>query len=76
MELEGTINIPDLANQYGVALPADGGFETLAGYLLSKLGDLPREGVVLEDDGRRFTILKMERNRIARVRIERLEAAP
>ena len=76
VELEGTINIPDLANQYGVALPADGGFETLAGYLLSKLGDLPREGVVLEDDGRRFTILKMERNRIARVRIERLEVAP
>ncbi|MSV32194.1 MAG: HlyC/CorC family transporter [Bryobacterales bacterium] len=76
VELEGTINIPDLANQYGVALPADGGFETLAGYLLSKLGDLPREGVVLEEDGRRFTILKMERNRIARVRIERLEIAP
>ncbi len=76
LELEGTINIPDLANQYGVELPADGGFETLAGYLLSKLGDLPREGVVLEDDGRRFTILEMERNRIARVRIERLEGTP
>jgi putative hemolysin len=74
LELEGTINIPDLANQYGVELPSDGGFETLAGYLLSKLGDLPQEGVVLEDDGRRFTILEMERNRIARVRIERLEA--
>jgi len=75
LDLEGTINIPDLANQYGVALPADGGFETLAGYLLSKLGDLPQEGVVLEDDGRRFTILQMERNRIAKVRIEKLEVA-
>ena len=76
LELEGTINIPDLANEYGVELPADGGFETLAGYLLSKLGDLPQEGVVLEDDGRRFTILEMERNRIARVRIERLPVLP
>ena len=76
LELEGTINIPDLANGYGVELPADGGFETLAGYLLSKLGDLPQEGVVLEDDGRRFTILEMERNRIARVRIERLPVLP
>ena len=76
LELEGTINIPDLAHQYGVDLPADGGFETLAGYLLSKLGDLPQAGAVLEDDGRRFTILEMERNRIARVKIERLAAAP
>ena len=75
LELDGTINIPDLAHQYGVELPADGGFETLAGYLLSKLGDLPQEGAVLEDDGRRFTILEMARNRIARVKVERLEVA-
>jgi len=73
LELEGTINIPDLAHQYGVDLPADGGFETLAGFLLSKLGDLPQPGVVLEDSGRRFTVLEMDRNRIARVRVERLE---
>ena len=73
LELEGTINIPDLANQFGVELPADGGFETLAGYILSKVGDLPQPGAVIEDDGHRFTILEMERNRIARVRVERLE---
>jgi CBS domain containing-hemolysin-like protein len=73
LELEGTINIPDLANQYGVDLPADGGFETLAGYILSKLGDLPQPGATLEVGGRRFTVLEMERNRIARVRVERLE---
>lgn len=74
-ELDGAINIPDLAHQYGLELPADGGFETLAGYILSKLGDLPQEGAVLEDDGRRFTVVEMARNRIARVRIERLEPA-
>ena len=73
LELEGTINIPDLANEFGVELPADGGFETLAGYILSKVGDLPQPGAVFEDDGHRFTILEMERNRIARVRVERLE---
>ncbi|MBI2688303.1 MAG: HlyC/CorC family transporter [Acidobacteria bacterium] len=75
LELEGTINIPDLAHQYGVELPADGGFQTLAGYLLSKLGDLPQPGAVYEDVGRRFTVLEMDRNRIARVRVERLEVA-
>lgn len=75
-ELDGSINIPDLAHQYGVELPAEGGFETLAGYLLSKLGDLPREGTVVEDDSCRFTVIEMERNRIARVRIEKLVPEP
>ena len=76
LELEGTINIPDLAHQYGVDLPADGGFETLAGYLLSKFGDIPQPGAVIEDGERRFTVLEMERNRIARVKIERLQQEP
>ncbi len=75
LEVDGAINIPDLVNLYGVDLPADGGFETLAGYLLSKLGDLPQPGADLVADGRRFIVLEMERNRIARVRIERLEPA-
>jgi CBS domain containing-hemolysin-like protein len=72
LELEGTINLPDLLNQYGIELPADGGFETLAGFLLTRLGDLPQPGTVVESEGLRFTILEMERNRIARVRIDKL----
>lgn len=76
IELDGAINVPDLANLYGIELPTDGGFETLAGFLLARLGDLPSEGTVVEDGGRRYTVLEMERNRIARVRVEKLAVAP
>jgi len=36
------------------------------------MGQIPRAGETVEYQGRRFTVLEMERNRIARVRIERL----
>lgn len=71
LEVEGTISIRDLETQYGIELPADAGFETLAGFLLFRLGCIPKPGDQVQEGAKRFTILAMERNRIARVRIER-----
>lgn len=72
LELEGAISIRDLETQYGIELPTNAGFETLAGFLLFRLGSIPAAGETVEHEGRRFTILEMDRNRIARVRIESL----
>jgi putative hemolysin len=74
LELEGNISIRDLASRYGIELPANAGFETLAGFLLHRLGFIPQGGETVEYEGRRFTILEMDRRRIARVRIEKLPA--
>jgi CBS domain containing-hemolysin-like protein len=52
-------------------IPSDAGFETLAGFLLFRLGAIPRAGDTAEYEGRRYTVLEMDRNRIARVRIEK-----
>jgi CBS domain containing-hemolysin-like protein len=76
LEFEGTISIRDLDTHYGIELPANAGFETLAGYLLFRLGRIPKPGETVADDGRRFTILEMDHNRIARVRYERREEPP
>ncbi|MGA2329985.1 MAG: transporter associated domain-containing protein [Bryobacteraceae bacterium] len=72
LELEGVISIRDLETQYGIELPTSAGFETLAGFLLFRLGYIPKAGETLEHDARRFTILEMDGNRIAKVRIEKL----
>ena len=61
---------------YHIELPYDAGFETLAGFLLSRLGHIPREAEGIEFDSRTYTVLKMEHNRIARVRIEQVVAPP
>ena len=71
LELEGAISIRDLETQYGIELPTNAGFETLAGFLLFRLGSIPSPGQTLDHQGRRFTILEMDRNRIARVKIEK-----
>jgi CBS domain containing-hemolysin-like protein len=78
LELDGATRIRDLESEYGIAVPTDAGFETLAGFLLFRLGEIPSPGSFVEYAGRRYTVLEMERNRIARVRVERLRepAAP
>jgi CBS domain containing-hemolysin-like protein len=70
LELIGTTPIRDLQNQYGIELPTDAGFETLAGFLLHHFRDLPQEGESIEYEGRTFVVTEMERNRIGKVRIE------
>ena len=71
-ELDGATRIRDLESEYGIEIPADGEFETLAGFILFRRGEIPKVGEVVEYQGRRYTVLEMERNRIARVRVEKL----
>ena len=73
LELDGATSIRDLHTQYGIELPAEAGFETLAGFLLFQIGEIPKVGDVIEVPGRRFTIVEMDRNRIACVKIEKLQ---
>jgi len=76
MEVDGSISIRDFASVYGVELPADAGFETLAGYLLFRLGHVPVAGETVEFEDRRFAVTAMERNRIARVHVTRTGGEP
>jgi putative hemolysin len=77
--LDGTTKIRDLESQYGFDLPSEAGFETLAGYILFRLGHIPKAGEFVEHENRRFTVETMDRNRIVLVKIKKnqkeLEAA-
>jgi putative hemolysin len=74
MMLEGSTNIRDLETQYQIVLPRDEGFETLAGFVLSRLQKLPQVGESFDYDGRRFTVTEMDGLRIAEVKIETISA--
>ena len=73
--LDGAVNIRDLEAQYELKLPQDEGFETLAGFLLSRLQKLPDGGEAFEYEGRRYVVEKMDGHRIATVRIEPVPGA-
>jgi putative hemolysin len=72
LELDGVTKIRDLELLHGIEIPSNAGFETLAGFLLMRLGYIPKAGESVEEGGRKYTVLEMDRNRIAKVRIERL----
>jgi CBS domain containing-hemolysin-like protein len=69
IEVEGSTNIRDLSSQYGIELPGDAGFETLAGFLLFRLGYIPAPGESVTYGSRKFIVQEMDRNRIVRVKI-------
>jgi CBS domain containing-hemolysin-like protein len=73
--LDGGVNLRDLETQMQWNLPRNGGVETLAGFLLTRLGHIPRAGEFVDYDQRRFTVVEMDGRRISRVRVEPIEAS-
>lgn len=73
--LDGTLGIRDLETRFDLLLPRDAGFETLAGFLLSRLQKIPEVGDSCYYGGRKFTVDEMDGRRIARVRVEEAQPA-
>ncbi len=71
--LDGSANLRDLETQMQWSLPREGGIETLAGFILMRLGHIPRVGEIVEYEGRRLTVAEMEGRRISKVRVEPVE---
>ena len=68
IEVDGLLNLDEFAEQTGVELP-EGPYETVAGYVLATLGQLPTDHESVEVAGRRLTVTEMDGRRIARVRV-------
>jgi len=71
--LEGSSGIRDVDSEYQLNLPRDGGFETLAGFVLARLQRIPQVGNGFDYEGHPYTVEEMEGHRIAMVRVEKLE---
>lgn len=71
--MDGSVNLRDLETQIQWSLPRDGGVETLAGFVLARLGHLPEPGEWIEYEGRRLTVVEMDARRIATIRVEKLD---
>ncbi|WP_144223115.1 TerC family protein [Mesorhizobium amorphae] len=71
---DGFVDIRQLSSVIDHDLVDDANrYATLAGYVLTGLGHLPREGDVLEAQGWRFEVVSLDKRRIGRVRISTLE---
>ena len=70
----GRVSVGDLSKRLDVAIEPQG-FETVAGYLLARLGRVPQAGESFEVDDLRVDVLEAERRRLHRVRLRRRSAA-
>lgn len=65
----------EITERLGIAID-DGEFETVGGYVLSRVGRVPAAGERFTFDGLDVEILEAERRRIHKVRLRRLPGAP
>jgi len=69
--VEGTVSAADLRRSYDVPLPESEEFETVAGFMLERLGTVPKGGEVVEVGDYRLTVVDVERNRISKVKVQK-----
>jgi putative hemolysin len=70
--VEGTVSNSLLRESHHVPIPAEIDAETVGGFILERLGSVPRGGEAIDVEGYRLTVVDVERNRVAKVKIEKL----
>ncbi|HEY2444555.1 MAG TPA: transporter associated domain-containing protein, partial [Rhizomicrobium sp.] len=75
MIFDAAIKIRELAARYNIILPEDPSYETVGGFVLTRLGFIPRGSESFEADGYRFTVMEMDHRRVSRVKIKQLPPA-
>jgi CBS domain containing-hemolysin-like protein len=70
--VDGVLRADELAEQTGFRLP-EGPYETLAGFLMARLGHIPAVGETVDESGWEFTVVEVDRHRVEQVRVERPE---
>ena len=74
-DVDGLLNLEDFADETGVELP-DGPYETVAGFVVSELGELPTVGARVEVDGHVLTVTELDGRRVARISVAPVPDGP
>ncbi|MFT3786626.1 MAG: hemolysin family protein [Tepidisphaeraceae bacterium] len=69
-EADARIEIDELNRLFGTAIPEDGDYSTLAGFVTSTLGQIPDRGTEFTAGNAKYTVLEVEPTRVVRMRIE------
>ena len=76
VEADGRCTIADLNARLESRLPEDGGYDTIAGFVMNRLGRVPEAGAQVEAHGVRVRVLSATPTAVTRVAVERLCQAP
>jgi CBS domain containing-hemolysin-like protein len=66
--LDGMLTVRDANRRFGLRLPEDVAYTTMAGFVLAQSGRLMRVGESVEYEGARYTVERVQGHRIRRIR--------
>lgn len=68
--LDGGLAVRDLNRRLNLNVPVSEGYTTIAGFLMSEAGQILSEGETVPFNGHVFKVVKVEKHRVVRVRME------
>jgi len=73
IEVDARTYVDDLNDQFELNLPEDEDYDTIGGFVFSRLGYIPKTGESLDYENLKFTITSAEARRIKHIRIRKTE---
>ena len=67
--VSGLINVSDLNNELNINLPEEEDYDSLAGFMVNRLGKMPQKGDVFENDLIKIQVLHVYRRRITKLHL-------
>ncbi len=72
LEVDARTYVEDLNDEYELDLPEDEDYDTVGGFVFSRLGYVPKAGEDFDYENLKFTIASAEPRRVKRVRIQKV----
>ena len=70
MIIDASISVSDLNEDYNIVIPESTEYETLGGFIVMSLQRIPKTGDTVDFEDKRFRIIEMVAQRIAKVKME------
>lgn len=67
--VDGSINIYDIEEYFNINFPDDRDYDTLAGFILDSIGDIPKKGEKVKYDNFIFKVILLDQNRIEKIKV-------
>ena len=68
--VDGSINIYDIEENFDIEFPDDREYDTLAGFILDSIGDIPKEKEEVVLNKYKFIVLHVDSNRIDKIEVK------
>ena len=73
-EIHGSAHLEEINERLGIDLPVPDDLDTMGGFVVTQVGDIPKSGQTIVWNNLRITVLGASRRRVERVRLEILDS--